>query len=224
MLEAFVPVLGGEDRPAQLAAFEFASGGADHEPELVLDAIEEKARKIGVVTEIDFLLLVAHLVQWRLGDEEVSAIDELFHLAVEEGQKQGPDMRTVDIGIGHDDDLVVADLEGIELVLADPGAEALDQRTNLLRRQHAVKTRLLDIEDLAAQRQDRLKSTVPPLFCRAARRITLDDEELAELRVALRTVRELTRQRRALEGALAAGEFARFSRGLPRAGRIETFV
>jgi hypothetical protein len=40
-------------------------------------------------------------------------------------------MRAVHVGIGHDDDLVVAQLVQIELVAADPGAKRGDQRADL---------------------------------------------------------------------------------------------
>ena len=151
----------------------------------------------------------------------MAPLDELPHLAVEEGQQQRPDVRPVDIGVGHDDDLVVAHLEGVELVLADPGAETLDEGPDLLRGQHPVEARLLDVEDLAPQRQDRLESPIAALFGRTAGRIALDDEDLGELRVALRTVGELARQGRGLEGAFAPGELARLARRLAGPRRIE---
>jgi hypothetical protein len=41
-------------------------------------------------------------------------------------------MRAVDVGVGHDDDLVVARLVGVEILRADAGAERRDQRADLL--------------------------------------------------------------------------------------------
>jgi hypothetical protein len=64
----------------------------------------------------------ACLVQRRLGDEEVAAVDQLAHLTVEECQQQRADMRAVDVGVRHDDDLVVAQLVGVELLTADTRA------------------------------------------------------------------------------------------------------
>ena len=49
-----------------------------------------------------------HLVERRLGDEDVAAVDQFAHLPEEEGEQQGADVRAVDVGIRHDDDLVVA--------------------------------------------------------------------------------------------------------------------
>jgi len=62
----------------------------------------------------------------------MAARHQRAHLAVEEGEQQGADVRAVDVCVGHDDDLVVAHLEGIELVLADAGAQALDEGPDLL--------------------------------------------------------------------------------------------
>ena len=41
-------------------------------------------------------------------------------------------MGAVDVGVGHDDDLVVAQLVDVELVAADAGAERGDQRADFL--------------------------------------------------------------------------------------------
>ena len=50
---------------------------------------------------------------------------------------------------------------------------------------------LLHVQNLAAQRQDSLCVAVASLLCRAARRVTLDEEYLTLLRVAVRAVGEL---------------------------------
>ena len=81
----------------------------------------------------------------------MAALDQLRHLAEEEGEQQRADMGAVDIGVRHDDDLVIAQLVDVEIVLADAGAERGDQRADLVRRQHLVEAGALDIEDLAAQ-------------------------------------------------------------------------
>ena len=74
------------------------------------------------VFEIALLFAVFGFVQRRLGDVDVAAFDQLGHLAVEEGQEQGADVRAVHVGIGHDDDAVVAQFFGIEFFFADPRA------------------------------------------------------------------------------------------------------
>src|SRR3546814_8724033 len=101
------------------------------------------------------------------------------------------DVTAVDIGVGHDDDPVIADLRDVELLGADAGAERRDQRADLLAGQHLVEAGPLDVQDLAAQRQDRLRLAVPSLLRRAAGAVALDQEQLGLRRVALLAVGHL---------------------------------
>ena len=71
---------------------------------------------------------------------------------------------------------------------------------------------LLDVEDLAAQRQHRLRVAVAALLGRAAGGVALDDEDLGQRRVLDRAVGELARQARVLQRALAARQVARLAR------------
>ena len=92
-------------------------------------------------------------------------------------------MAAVDVGVAHQDDLVVADLGDVEL-LADAGADGRDQRLDLVVLEHLVDAGPLDVEDLAADGQDRLGARVAGLGGRAAGGVALDDEQLALLGVA----------------------------------------
>ena len=113
-------------------------------------------------------LAARHLVERRLRDIEVAALDQRRHLAEEERQQQGADVRAVDVGVGHQNDLVIAQLGEVEIVAADAGAQCRDQGADLLGAQHLVEARALDIEDLAAQRQHRLEFAVAALLGAAA--------------------------------------------------------
>ena len=150
----------------------------------------------------------------------MSRLDDRAHLPEEEGEQKGADMRAVDIRVGHDDDLVVAQLLDVEVVPPDAGAKRGDERADLLRGQHLVEPRALDIEDLAAQRQHGLELAVAPLLGGAAGRIALDQEDLRLGRIALLTVGELAGQARDVERALAAGELAGLARRLARLRRL----
>ena len=86
--------------------------------------------------------------------------------------------------------------------------------------QHLVEARLLDVEDLALDRQHRLELPIAALLGRAACRLALDDVELALGRVAFLAIGELAGQRRVVERALAADEVARLARGLARERRV----
>ena len=98
-----------------------------------------------------------------------------------------------------------------------PDAERRDHGLDLVVREHAVEPRLLDVDELAADGQDRLVRAVAALLGGAACRVALDDEDLGARGVALLAVGELARQAGAVERALAAGELARLAGGLARA-------
>ena len=67
----------------------------------------DKVLALGVVVAVflDFSLFAA--IERRHGDVEVAVLDDLREVAVEQGHDKGGYVLTVDIGIGHDDDLVV---------------------------------------------------------------------------------------------------------------------
>src|SRR5262249_56848029 len=77
---------------------------------------------------------------------------------------------------------------------------------------------LLEVRDLAADRQDGLEAAVAALLGGAPGRIALDDEDLAVLGVVERAVGELPRQRAAVENGLAPRQVARLARRLAGAG------
>jgi len=108
----------------------------------------------------------------------VAGPDQVGHLAEEERQDQGPDVAAVDVGVAHDDDLVVRQLAHVELV-QDPGAEHLDHGRDFVVAEHAVVRRLPHVEDLAAQGQDRLGIRVARADGGPACRVTLDQVQLA---------------------------------------------
>ncbi len=71
-----------------------------------------------VVAGIGDLAALAQAIERRLRQEEMAVLDQLRHFAIEEGHQQRGDMRAVDIGVGHDDDLVVAQAVVAVLVAA----------------------------------------------------------------------------------------------------------
>ena len=142
---------------------------------------------------------------------------------IEEGHQQRPDVGAVNVRVGQQDDLVVAQLGDVE-GLADARAQRDDQRPDLLAREHLVDARLLDVEHLAEHRQDRLEVAVAALLGGATGRVALDDEQLAARRVALLAVGQLAGQGAPLERALADDEVARLARGLARSCRRERLL
>ena len=134
------------------------------------------------------------------------------HLAVEKGEQQRADMRPVDVGVGHDDDAVIAQLVDVVFVLAEAGSQRRDERDDFLRADQLLEPGALDIEDLAAERKDRLELAVASLLGGPSRRIALDQIQLAQRGIALLAVGELAWQAHAVQHALAARKFARLAR------------
>jgi hypothetical protein len=174
-----------------------------------------------VVLDVGLALAVLDLVQRGLGDVDVAAFDQFRHLPVEEGQQQGADVGAIDVGIGHDDDAVIAQLGDVEVLGADAAAQRGHQRDDLLAGYKLVEAGLLDVEHLAAQRQDGLELPVAALLGGAAGGVTLDDVHLAQGRVLFLAVRQLARQAEAVQHALAARHVARLARGLAGSGGFD---
>ena len=93
-----------------------------------------------------------------------------------------------------------------------PVPSAVISVSDLVAGQQLLEARPLDVEDLAAQRQDRLELAVAALLGRAAGGVALDDVDLAQRRVLLLAVGELAGQAHAVEHALAARHLARLAR------------
>ena len=87
-------------------------------------AAQNLAREFLVVLDVLLALALLDAIERRLRDEDVAALDQLLHVAEEERQQQRADVRAVHVRVGHDDDLAVAQLGEIEIVLADAGADA----------------------------------------------------------------------------------------------------
>src|SRR5215217_7327451 len=162
------------------------------------------------------------LVERRLRDVHVARLDQLLHVPVQEGQHQRTNMASVHVGVGHDDDLVVAGLRDVE-GLSHPGPYSADHGLYLDVGEDLVNVGLLDVEDLASQGQYSLEVPLPALLCATTSRVALDDVQLAPRRILGRTIRQLAGERRALEVALADG-VAHLPRGLPRPRGLQRLV
>jgi hypothetical protein len=86
--------------------------GCQPEHGILEPRIEQVVLQRALVLEVLLRLAAQDLVERGLGDEDMTAVDDVAHLLVEEREQQRADMRAVDIGVGRDDDLVVAQLVG----------------------------------------------------------------------------------------------------------------
>ncbi len=140
-----------------------------------------------------------------------------IHLAVEEAEQQRADVRAVHVGVGHDDDLVVA--AALEVgVFADAGADGRDHAADFFVGEDFVFARLVGVDDLAAKGEDRLVLAQAAAFGAAAGGIAFDQVQLALVDVAAGAVAELAGERAAEEHAFALAE-----QGLGLAGGFAGF-
>ncbi len=116
------------------------------------------------VFDVFLFLAPLHFEQRWLCDIDVSLLNQLGHLTIEESEQQRSDVGTVDVGVGHQNDLVIAKLAGIEIFFPDAGSERHDQRLDFAVAQHLVEARLLDIENLSLERKNRLVLPVASLL------------------------------------------------------------
>ena len=122
-------------------------------------------------------------------------------------------MAAVDISIGHDNDLVIAELVHIEL-LPYSRAEREHKGIELVIAVYLVGAGLFDIEHLAPHGKYRLEAAVAPLYGRAGGAVALDDVYLAQGRVPLVAVLKLIGHLPALKTCLAPDGLLCLSRGL----------
>src|SRR5439155_15268386 len=207
----------------QLRARRRCAGHLGGQRAVLSDAGEEKLRHLLLVLQERLLLALGDLEQGRLRDVNEALVDQSGHVPEEKGQKQRAYVTSVNISVRHNNDAVIAGLRAIE-VLGDARSERRDERSDLGGSEHPVEPRLLDVQDLAAQRQDRLEAPVPSLLGAAAGRVSFDDEDLREGGVLLLAVGELARERARVEGPLAADELAGLARGLAGAGRLDDLL
>ena len=78
------------------------------------------------VARVDRLGAVGDLEQRRHGEEQVPVLDQRRHLLIEERDQQRGDVRAVDVGVGHDDDALVAQV-GVVVLGAGADAERQDE-------------------------------------------------------------------------------------------------
>ncbi len=156
--------------------------------------LHQLVRKFALIADIFLRFASLYAVQRRLRDVNVPAIDQLLHVAEEKRQQQRADVRAIDVRIGHENHFVIAQLAGVEVILADARAKRRDDGANFFVSQHFVVTRFFHVEDLAFERQNGLVFAVAPHFCRPAGGFALDHEQLATRRIALLAIGEFAGQ------------------------------
>ena len=102
-------------------------------------------------------------------------------------------MRAVDIGISHDDDLVIPQFGNIKIFM-DTGTKRSDHGFDLRIAVDSIQTGFLHVQDLSTKRQNCLGCTASRGLCGTAGGISLYDVDLAVFRILIGTVCQFSRQ------------------------------
>ena len=152
----------------EFGAFDAARGLAVAHHHAFGCALHHHLHKLAVVLDVLLEAPLLDLVKRRLRNIHMIALDELGHVAEEEGEQQRANVGAVHIGVGHQDDLAVADLGRIEILLADAAAQRGDHGADFLVPEHLVVARLLHVQNLALERQNGLEFAIASLLGCAA--------------------------------------------------------
>src|ERR1700741_5217072 len=177
-------------------------------------AFHELTGKVALIANVALAFAALDAVKRRLSNVHMIALDEFLHVAEEESEEQGADVRTIDVRVGHENDLVVAKLAGVKIVLADTSAQGGDDGTNFFLAEHLVVAGLLDVKDFALEGKDGLIFAVTALLRGATGRFALNDEDLAMSWIAFLAIGEFSGKAVGIQGGVAAGNFGSLARSL----------
>ena len=107
--------------------------------------------------------------------------NQFRHKPVKQCQKQRGNMGSVDIGIRHDNNLVIAQLTDIKIISVSfrkATPECVDHCLDFRIGKHLVDTGFFNIQNFSADRHDRLIHTVSRHFGGTTGRISLYDKNL----------------------------------------------
>ena len=157
---------------------------------------------------IAHLLAEPDAIERRLGEIDVSVVNQIGEVAEEQSEKESGNVCAVHVSIRHDDDAVIAEFFQVEH-LADVSAKRNDEIFHFIVVEDFIKACALHVQNLPSQGKDGLKVAVASLLGASSGRVSLDDVEFALVRIAVGTIGELARERHALERALAQDRVAR---------------
>ena len=117
--------------------------------------------------------------------------DQLRHEAVQESQHQRIDMCSVDIGIRHNDDLVITKLGNVKFFV-NSGSKGCDHCLDFFIAVNPIFSCLLDIQNFASEGKNCLRKTISRALGGAACGITLYEEYFTVLRILIRAIGKLS--------------------------------
>src|SRR5699024_676203 len=163
------------------------------------------------------------LGQRWLGQVHVAVFDQRAHVAEQQGQQQGGDVLAVDVGVGHEHDLVVPDFFDVEF-FTDAGAEGGDHCLDFGVAHGPVEAGAFNVENFPAQRQDSLSQRVAALFGGATGRVTFHNVNFGLFGVLGGTVGELAGHTEGFQRRFSSRIFASLTCGHAGLGGEESFA
>jgi hypothetical protein len=198
--------------------------GIDVQRGAVDGGAQQQCIQFQVIFDVGFLLAFLHLVQRRLRNVDVPALDQNGHLPVEEREQQRAYVGSIDVRICHDNDAMISQLIHVEVIAPDAAPQRRYQSADFGGCQHFVEAGFFDVEDFALERQDGLSAPISALLRRAAGRIAFDQEHLGQRGILFLAVGQLAGQARDVQRTFAPGHFTRLARGLARVRGLEDFI
>ena len=113
-------------RLSQLLSFNLVVGANDLNRHVGRRHPHQVAGHRALVFYVFFFLSPLYFEQWGLGDVDIPLLNQRRHLTIKESQQQRADVRAVDVGVGHQNYLVVAKLGSVKVFLTDTRAERGD--------------------------------------------------------------------------------------------------
>ena len=167
-------------------------------------------------------LAPGELIERGHGGVHIPLLNEGPHKPEEEGQQQGSDVGAVHVGIGHDDDFMIAQLVRVKL-LPDACPQGGDHGAELVVAVDPVGPGLFHVQHLAPQRQDGLEAGIPALGGGAPCGVALHDVNFREGGVPLVAVPQLVGHLAGLQPGFPADGLSGLPGGFPGPGGGEGF-
>src|SRR5258708_23424976 len=89
------------------------------------------------------------MVEGRLGNIEMTVLNQEGYVAIEESQEQGADMCAVNVSVAHDYDTAVAQFRDVE-ILIDSGPDCSDDVFYFVVFENFIKSYTLDVQNFTA--------------------------------------------------------------------------
>ncbi|CAB4636376.1 unannotated protein [freshwater metagenome] len=121
-------------------------------------------------------------------------------------------MLAINIGICHQHNLVIADLLNIE-VFPDTSAKGSNHSLNLSISKSTIQSGFLNVQNLAAQGQNRLGLGVTARHCATAGRVALHQKNLADRSVLRLAILQFSWHTAGFEQPFTSSLFARLAGG-----------